>query len=34
MVADDTPKGKGALLFQKLVRQRLAGQVDVEVYPN
>lgn len=34
VVADDTPKGKGALLFQKLVRQRLAGQVDVEVYPN
>ena len=27
-------QGKGALLFQKLVRQRLAGQVDVEVYPN
>lgn len=34
VVADDTPKGKGALLFQKLVSQRLAGQVDVEVYPN
>jgi C4-dicarboxylate-binding protein DctP len=34
VVGDDTPKGKGALLFQTLVRQRLAGKVDVEVYPN
>lgn len=34
VVADDTPKGKGALLFQKLVRERLAGAVEVEVYPN
>jgi C4-dicarboxylate-binding protein DctP len=34
VVADDTPKGKGALLFQKLVHQRLAGKVKVEVYPN
>jgi len=36
VVGDDTPKGKGALLFQKLVRERLAGQVEVEVevYPN
>jgi C4-dicarboxylate-binding protein DctP len=34
VVGDDTPKGKGALLFQKLVRERLAGKVDVEVYPN
>ncbi len=34
VVADDTPKGKGALLFQKLVRERLAGTVEVEVYPN
>ncbi|MBU0562128.1 MAG: C4-dicarboxylate ABC transporter, partial [Gammaproteobacteria bacterium] len=30
VVGDDTPKGKGALLFQKLVRERLAGQVEVE----
>lgn len=34
VVADDTPKGKGALLFQKLVNERLAGKVKVEVYPN
>lgn len=34
VVADDTPKGKGALLFQKLVHERLAGKVTVEVYPN
>jgi len=34
VVADDTPKGKGALLFQKLVHERLPGQVKVEVYPN
>lgn len=34
VVADDTPKGKGALLFQKLVAERLAGKVKVEVYPN
>ncbi|WP_415845573.1 TRAP transporter substrate-binding protein [Stutzerimonas zhaodongensis] len=34
VVAEDTPKGKGALLFQKLVRERLGGTVEVEVYPN
>lgn len=34
VVADDTPKGKGALMFQKLVHERLAGKVKVEVYPN
>ena len=34
MVADDTPKGQGALMFQKLVQERLGGQVKVEVYPN
>lgn len=34
VVADDTPKGKGALLFKQLVEQRLAGQVKVEVYAN
>lgn len=34
VVAEDTPKGKGALLFKQLVEQRLAGQVSVEVYPN
>lgn len=33
-VADEkTPKGQGALLFKKLVDQRLAGKVSVEVYP-
>lgn len=34
VVANETPKGQGALLFQKLVEQRLAGKVKVEVYPN
>tara|TARA_R100000750_G_scaffold44794_1_gene29971 strand:+ start:575 stop:1333 length:759 start_codon:yes stop_codon:yes gene_type:complete len=34
VVAEDTPKGKGALLFKKLVEERLPGQVTVEVYPN
>lgn len=34
VVAPDTPKGQGALLFKKLVEERLAGKVVVEVYPN
>lgn len=34
VVADDTPKGRGALLFKKLVEERLGDQVKVEVYPN
>ncbi|WP_339490795.1 TRAP transporter substrate-binding protein [Pseudomonas sp. EL_65y_Pfl2_R95] len=34
VVADNTPKGQGALMFQKLVEQRLPGKVKVEVYPN
>jgi C4-dicarboxylate-binding protein DctP len=34
VVSEDTPKGKGALLFQRLVRERLGDQVVVEVYPN
>ncbi|MFG0418484.1 TRAP transporter substrate-binding protein [Pseudomonas sp. zjy_8] len=34
VVADNTPKGKGALLFKKLAEERLPGRVKVEVYPN
>ncbi|QAY91609.1 TRAP transporter substrate-binding protein [Pseudomonas sp. ACM7] len=34
VVAEQTPKGQGALLFKKLVEERLAGKVKVEVYPN
>jgi len=34
VVADDTPKGQGALLFKQLVEKRLPGLVKVEVYPN
>lgn len=34
VVADATPKGKGALEFKRLVEQRLPGKVVVEVYPN
>lgn len=34
VVAEDTPKGKGALLFKQLVDERLAGKVKVEIYAN
>jgi C4-dicarboxylate-binding protein DctP len=34
VVADNTPKGQGALLFKRLVEERLGGQVKVEVYAN
>src|SRR3990167_1227618 len=34
ITADTTPKGQGALLFKKLVEERLAGKVKVEVYAN
>lgn len=34
VVADATPKGKGALEFKRLVEERLPGKVVVEVYPN
>lgn len=34
VVADHTPKGQGALMFKKLVEERLPGKVKVEVYSN
>jgi len=34
VVAEKTPKGQGALMFKKLVEERLPGKVVVEVYPN
>ena len=34
VVADNTPKGQGALMFKKLAEERLPGKVVVEVYPN
>ncbi|MCP5420003.1 MAG: TRAP transporter substrate-binding protein [Gammaproteobacteria bacterium] len=34
VVAENTPKGQGAELFKKLVDERLAGKVKVEVFPN
>ena len=34
VVAEQTPKGQGALLFKKLVEERLPGKVKVDVYPN
>ncbi|TWI53364.1 C4-dicarboxylate-binding protein DctP [Pseudomonas duriflava] len=34
VVAENTPKGQGALMFKKLVDERLGGRVKVEVYPN
>jgi C4-dicarboxylate-binding protein DctP len=34
VVAETTPKGKAANLMAKLVNERLAGRVRMEVYPN
>ncbi|AVO53526.1 MULTISPECIES: C4-dicarboxylate TRAP substrate-binding protein DctP [Pseudomonadaceae] len=34
VVAEHTPKGQGAVLFKKLVDERLPGKVTVQVYPN
>src|SRR5436853_455308 len=34
VVTPDTPKGKGADYFKKLVEERTSGRVRVEVYPN
>jgi C4-dicarboxylate-binding protein DctP len=34
VVAVNTPKGKGAEMFKKLVEERTNGRVKVEVYPN
>src|SRR6185437_16122402 len=34
VVANDTPKGKGALKFKELAESRTNGRVKVEVYPN
>ena len=34
VVAENTPKGQAADKFKELVEERLAGKVEVEVYPN
>jgi len=34
VVAENTPKGKGALKFKELAESRAKGRVKVEVYPN
>src|SRR5262249_40476035 len=34
VVANDTPKGKGALKFKELAEKYTNGKVTVEVYPN
>jgi C4-dicarboxylate-binding protein DctP len=34
VVAENTPKGKGALKFKELAEERTKGRVKVEVYPN
>src|SRR5437764_11961736 len=34
VVANDTPKGKGALKFKELAEKYTNGKVSVEVYPN
>lgn len=34
VVAENTPKGQGALMFKKLAEERLPGKVKVEVFPS
>src|SRR5436853_3778438 len=34
VVAENTPKGKGALKFKELAEASTKGRVKVEVYPN
>src|SRR5436309_12146626 len=34
VVAENTPKGKGALKFKELAEKATGGKVKVEVYPN
>src|SRR4051794_24542879 len=34
VVANDTPKGKGALKFKELAEKYTGGKVKVEVYPT
>lgn len=34
VVAEDTPKGQGALMFKKMAEEKFPGRVVVEVYPN
>src|SRR6188508_1643650 len=34
VVANDTPKGKGALKFKELAEKYTNGKVTIEVYPN
>jgi C4-dicarboxylate-binding protein DctP len=34
ITADSTPKGQGALMFKRLVEERLPDQVEVQVYAN
>ncbi len=34
VVAENTPKGQAALLFEKLAEEKLPGRVDVQIFPN
>ena len=34
VVAENTPKGQMAIKFKELVAERLAGKVEVEIFPN
>src|SRR5713226_2078812 len=34
VVANDTPKGKGALKFKELAEKYTGGKAKIEVYPN
>ena len=34
VVAENTPKGQAAIKFKELVDERLAGKVEVQVFPN
>ena len=34
VVAENTPKGQGAIMFKRLVEERLPGRVEVQVFPS
>ncbi len=34
VVTDNTPKGQGAIMFKTLAEERLAGKVEVQVFPS
>lgn len=34
VVAENTPKGQGAILFEQLAEEKTGGRVDVQIFPN